>query len=65
MKEDKWYNLLWYDFLDWWDKLWYSYTSNGIWGPGSVSYRKFKKQNLTLVISIITFILVLILFFVK
>ena len=63
MKEYK--RLLWYDFLYWWDKLWYSYTSNDIWGPGFVSYRKFKKQNLTLVISIITLILVLILFFVK
>ena len=44
-----------------WDKMFYSYTHNGIWGPGHRSYRHLKTGNVALAISILCLILIIIL----
>ena len=53
---------LWYDFLDWWDRFWFSYSRVGdlVLGGYNRSTRSFKTGKLALIISIITLIIVII-----
>ncbi len=42
-----------------WLEFWYTYTHNGIWGPGGRSYKTFRTSRLSLIISILAFLLML------
>jgi hypothetical protein len=42
-----------------WDRFWYNYSDNGIFGPGFESYKSFNRSSLALVIAVLTFIIVI------